>query len=95
MAFTYRHLNGFNRQIYQDNRLILDWKGGIYEGASSADIANAAYAGTGVLRVGAAFGPSITPYHKGYIGPVLIYDRVLSKWDIEQSFNYFRGRFNI
>jgi len=95
MAFTYRHINGLNRQIYQDNRLILDWKGGIHEGASSADATNAAYAGTGVLRIGASYGPGMGGYHKGYIGPVLIYNRVLNKWDVDQSFNYFRGRFNV
>lgn len=94
LAFTYRHSNGLNRQLYQSGNLVLDWKAGLNNGVDTATAANAAYAGTGILRFGTIYS-SGSYSSRQYMGVVQFYNRVLTRYEVDQNYQYFRQRYGV
>lgn len=81
--FTYNH-SSYLKQFYSNGSLINSGTG-------------SAYAGTGQLRLGIAYGPSIgiSQIAKGRYAIARMYNTVLSATQISQNFNALRGRFGI
>jgi hypothetical protein len=83
MVFTYNHSNPFTKQMYLN---------GVAQ--SGAITGAAAYAGSGVFRLGATYSTG-TPLGNGSFAGIKVYNRILSATEIRQNYDAQKSRFNL
>jgi hypothetical protein len=83
MVFTYNHSSPYTKQMYIN---------GVAQ--SGTLLGAAAYAGSGVFRLGATYSTGGS-YGNGYFAGIKMYNRILSVSEILQNYNAQKSRFNL
>jgi hypothetical protein len=92
-AATYYHANGAtqNRQMYQNERLIMDMQAGLLAIGGGSGVQTVAYTGSPTpLRFGQMYGTGNYSNLNNRFGPIAFFGRVLSGSEIRSLYNYFR-----
>lgn len=85
-CFTYNHSSPFTKKCYRNG----------VEISGTPVQTQAQFIGTGTVRIGATYGPSVNDaYANGRFAISRLYNRVLSQAEITQNFNALRGRYGI